>query len=385
MARQKFNPQDKLGFDIEVEECPMSFRDHFIVPPFSVLDARAADWQNRKKAWLSLGIRSELGRGENALKFSKTATTGFNDFLKSQMSHEEKVRATLYKSQDRLNEIMSQRRGAVSKTKTTPDSSIRGVPDFGGKAGFNKMSGTSIFDPVLCELAYRWFCPPGGTVLDPFAGGSVRGIVASMLDYQYTGVELRKEQVDANVDQWGEMAEKPFAEGKPTPNWICGDSMKIRSLAKGQYDSIFSCPPYGDLEVYSKDPSDISNMGYAGFLEAYRAIIKRSCSMLKDNRLACFVVGDFRDKKTGALRNFINDTIEAFEDAGLIYYNDAILVTMVGSLPIRAGAHFRNYRKLGRTHQMVLVFYKGSDCSNLKGLFEEAAAEQEGEDGSDEQ
>jgi hypothetical protein len=32
-------------------------------------------------------------------------------------------------------------------------------------------SGTSIFDPVLCEIAYRWFCPQGGTVLDPFAGG----------------------------------------------------------------------------------------------------------------------------------------------------------------------------------------------------------------------
>ena len=40
-------------------------------------------------------------------------------------------------------------------------------------------SGTSIFDPVLCEIAYRWFCPPGGLVLDPFAGGSVRGIIAN--------------------------------------------------------------------------------------------------------------------------------------------------------------------------------------------------------------
>ena len=41
--------------------------------------------------------------------------------------------------------------------------------------------GTSIFDPVLCEIAYRWFCPPAGRVLDPFAGGSVRGIVAALL------------------------------------------------------------------------------------------------------------------------------------------------------------------------------------------------------------
>jgi len=32
-------------------------------PPFSVLDARQGYWQERKRQWLSLGIRSELGRG----------------------------------------------------------------------------------------------------------------------------------------------------------------------------------------------------------------------------------------------------------------------------------------------------------------------------------
>ena len=47
----------------------------------------------------------------------------------------------------------------------------------GGMA--SEQSGTLIFDPVLCEIAYRWFCPKGGVVLDPFAGGSVRGIIAS--------------------------------------------------------------------------------------------------------------------------------------------------------------------------------------------------------------
>ncbi|MGB3312861.1 MAG: DNA methyltransferase, partial [Albidovulum sp.] len=62
-------------------------------------------------------------------------------------------------------------------------------------------SGTSIFDPVLCEIAYRWFCPQGGTVLDPFAGGSVRGIVASQLGRAYVGIELRAEQVAANQAQ----------------------------------------------------------------------------------------------------------------------------------------------------------------------------------------
>lgn len=44
----------------------------FGVPPFSVLNAREGWWQNRKRAWLALGIRSEVGRGENLLRFSDT-------------------------------------------------------------------------------------------------------------------------------------------------------------------------------------------------------------------------------------------------------------------------------------------------------------------------
>ena len=44
----------------------------FLVSPFSVFNAREGFWQDRKRAWISLGIRSELGRGENLLKFSET-------------------------------------------------------------------------------------------------------------------------------------------------------------------------------------------------------------------------------------------------------------------------------------------------------------------------
>lgn len=33
-------------------------------PPFSVLNAREGWWQERKRQWLALGIKSELGRGE---------------------------------------------------------------------------------------------------------------------------------------------------------------------------------------------------------------------------------------------------------------------------------------------------------------------------------
>ena len=35
----------------------------FEYPPFSVWNAREGWWQERKRAWLALGIESELGRG----------------------------------------------------------------------------------------------------------------------------------------------------------------------------------------------------------------------------------------------------------------------------------------------------------------------------------
>jgi ParB-like chromosome segregation protein Spo0J len=40
-----------------------SLAERFGVPPFSVLNAREGWWQNRKQAWIGIGIQSELGRG----------------------------------------------------------------------------------------------------------------------------------------------------------------------------------------------------------------------------------------------------------------------------------------------------------------------------------
>jgi len=112
------------------------------------------------------------------------------------------------------------------------------------------------------------------------------------------------------------------------------------------------------LEVYSNDPADISNKPYAEFLRLYREIIANACSMLVNNSFACVVVGEVRSK-TGEYYNFVGDTIKAFTDAGLAYYNECILITQAGSLAIRVGRQFTSSRKVGKTHQNVLVFCKG--------------------------
>ena len=534
-------------------------KDRFGVPPFSVLNAREGWWQNRKKLWLDLGIKSEVGR-------------------------EEELTYNISK-------------GDVGKR----------IMSAGGS--------TSVFDPVITELIYRWFSNTNSVILDPFAGGSVRGIVAAILGRKYIGVDLRKEQVEANkvqavdlldykedyfantyrnyddltpIEKVGEYFVKRddlFAvngvnggkvrtcyylaqnakglvtagsrespqvnivahiakelgipcrvhtpEGKlspeveaaknigaeviqhkagynsviikrakddaieqgfkeipfgmecceaveatknqvknipsntkrivipvgsgmslsgllhgliennlnipvlgvrvgadPTdrlnkyapknwasmvtlvssdldyhqhekdnnfygltldpvyeakcikfiekgdllwvvgirqtslpvktnqPKWITGNSQNIDNLVTEKADLIFSCPPYVDLEVYSKDPNDLSNMSFEAFKENYSDIIKKSCDLLNENSFACFVVGEVR-KKDGTYYNFVSETIEAFTKAGLSYYNEAILITMVGSLPLRCGNGFTKSRKLGKTHQNVLIFVKG--------------------------
>lgn len=547
----------------------------FLIPPFTILDTRAGYWLERRRAWISLGIRSENGRDD----------------------------ALLYH---------------VSDT-------------FMGKRAQEIGNGTSVFDPVLCEIAYRWFSAEGGQVLDPFAGGSVRGVTAGMLGRNYTGIELRGEQVAENRNQWleigggtkpaveaveeatiadpnemtpvvkigdiwvkrddtfavgtsrggkvraclqivsdavaaggvkglvtagsrqspqvnivatiakqynipcrvhvpaggltpelmeaqalgakivqhpagrnsvivararedakeagwleipfgmehaaiveatakqvanlpkgikrivvpvgsgmalsgilhglkangldipvvgvqvgadptkrlnkyapagwqqmvtiikseldyhdhapttrlGDIALDPVYESKTLPylesgdllwvvgrrssaekkqtntgsvEWITGDSNTMDELLPDEFkaDLVFSCPPYADLEVYSDDPADISNMPYEEFLRVYRSIIAKAVANLKNDRFIVWVIGEVRGTaNNGVYRGFVPDTIAAFEDAGAHYYNEAILVNSAGTLPLRAGRTFAAMRKMGKMHQNVLVFVKG--------------------------
>lgn len=240
----------------------------------------------------------------------------------------------------------------------------KGLKNLAQKKSIN-LTGTSIFDPVLCEVVYNWFSEKGGTVFDPFAGGSVRGVVAEMLGRRYIGIDLSQKQVDANqinADTFG-----------VCPAWHCDDSRNAdKYIQDGSADLVFSCPPYHNLEKYSDHPLDLSNMNYADFIEAYRDIISKSCRKLKENRFAVFVVGDIRDSK-GAYRDFVSDTKRSFLDCGLCLYNDMVLINQYGTAPMRAGLQFSARRKTVKVHQNVLVFYKG-DIREINGLCSEEIA-----------
>ena len=324
-----------------------SMVDRFVVPPFSVLDTRQGYWQTRRRWWLALGIQSEIGRGALG---TEGGTVGAIPMSGSAGEFNRQMRGAARSFREDLmrHEVLIDRSGLNGLGQLQN-------PKYQYAADYSPAPGVSIFDPVLCELAYRWWCPEGGTVLDPFAGGSVRGIVAAYLGHPYIGIDLSARQVEANREQ----AQRILAAGQPVPTWHAGESFETMAGIPGEVDLVFSCPPYYDLEVYSDEPGDLSAMPrYVDFLEAYRRIIERACSKLRDGRFAVFVVSEIRGPD-GTYRGLVPDTIEAFRAAGMRYYNDAVLLNAVGSLPLRAGVYFEASRKIGRGHQNVLCFLKG--------------------------
>jgi ParB-like chromosome segregation protein Spo0J len=69
-----FDPIDIRNLDSfgHLERTAGNLADAYLLAPFSILDTRSAWWQERRRGWLALGIKSELGRGDNALRFSQT-------------------------------------------------------------------------------------------------------------------------------------------------------------------------------------------------------------------------------------------------------------------------------------------------------------------------
>ena len=314
-----------------------SLTDRFVIPPFSILDTRKGYWQARKKVWRS--IIGDLGESRKDMliqspevkykdlylktrKHREELGIGFKEYLEKYVSDEVKEREA--------SKVLSQ--------------------------------GVSLFDPVLSEIICRWFTPYGGAkIFDCFAGDTQKGLVFGQCGFDFTGIELRQEQVDIN---------NRVIEGRNLPiRYICDDGQNVaKHIAASSMDLLFSCPPYYDLEVYSDLDNDASNQGsYEEFLDILRNAFSAALGCLKDNRFAVVIVGDVRDKKTGCYYNFVDDTKRIFKENGAALYNELILVETGASTALRASRYMES-RKVAKMHQNVLVFYKGN-TKEIKNIY----------------
>ncbi len=298
-----------------------SLYDRFVIPPFSVLDANSGTWGKRKTQWLQQGIVSSSGRDAPLLI--------------------------------RRGNLLEKARNKKSFSEWT--------------------RGQSVFDPVLAELVIRWFSGRGALVVDPFSGGSVRGIVAAMLERRYIGVDVRQEQVDANRDQAARL-------GVDDARWFHGDARSIDQIIDaGAADLVFTCPPHGSLEVYSNQDDDVSAMKPNAFMAAIRKAVQASYRVAKNDSFIVYVVAEFR-LRDGSYPNFVGKVIEWFQEAGALLYNEAVLYTKTVSTALVAGSQFEGSRKLAKTHQNIIVFKKGDpdredlDAEEAEASFKEYSA-----------
>lgn len=311
---EDFNMED-FGFEFDDEEPEEKYADgekgslkkRFIAPPFSILDSKAGDWMERKRAWREKIGDDGTSRGDAA---------------------------EVFESMSSLSE--------------------------------GKFADVSLLDPVLAEILVYWFMPDavyGVNCFDCFAGDTVFGFVASSLGKKFTGIELREEQAEFNQSRCD--------EHMLNARYICDDGRNIlQHIPKNSQDFFFSCPPYYDLEVYSDKPNDASNQEtYEEFYAILDEAFTNAMECLKENRFAVVVASDVRDKKTGGYYDFISDIKKTFTNAGLSIYNEMILLNPIGTSALRANRLFRN-RKVCRVHQEVIVFYKG-DQKNIPDYFGE--------------
>lgn len=221
----------------------------------------------------------------------------------------------------------------------------------------------SEFSPALVEIFTYWFCKKSGHILDPFCGGAVRGLVSINNGFKYTGIDVRAEQIDDN---------KKITENLNGINYICADSLDYTKNCTEKFDMLLTCPPYGNLEVYSDLKEDLSNKNYSEFLILYKQIIINSINKLNENSFAVIVLSDFRQKDKGGyfgkINPFVSDTIQiVHENTNCYLYNKGIIISAIGSAGMRADKIFR-YRKLTKIHEEFLVFYKG-DFMEIKNKF----------------
>jgi DNA modification methylase len=220
----------------------------------------------------------------------------------------------------------------------------------------------SVFPAPLCEwILLRYGGNPGNSILDAFAGGAVRGAVASLMGFSYLGFEIRQEQIDENsatLTRLGLSARYVLSDGR-----FMGQDLP-------QFDCGLTCPPYHSLEKYSDLPNDLSNMRtYEEFNAGIFFCAKAYFKHLKPDAFCCIVTGLFRDKLSGELIDFPAHTALNFQEAGFLFWQSITLAKNPASAPKRASNAWKGL-KLVPASETLLVFRKAATakgaCVNVK-------------------
>jgi hypothetical protein len=275
-------------------ELPSLFAEGFAVygpsphqhPPYSVLDAAGGWWQRRRAYWQALGVTDAGDRPT----------------------------------------VISRGPSAAS----SESGNVEAIPR------------ESQFSPVLTELLVDWYSEPGDLVFDPFCGGPIRGVVATMMGREYHGVDVRVEQIEANRVAYPDL----------DYIWRVGDARS--AVPHRAANLVLTCPPYHNVERYSDQNNDLSAMSWPAFVESHLAAVQSARMILDDGGWAAWVVGDFR-APDGELRRFPDLVASQMSAAGFTIWNRHIVRHPLVTAQMRYGPVWRSSNKATTTHAEVIV------------------------------
>jgi hypothetical protein len=201
---------------------------------------------------------------------------------------------------------------SVKRIETLPVSVLEIGAQEGGRRGEglqdskSSRSEYSHFPREVASLCYELFLRDATRVFDPFAGWGERHAFAREFGKNYTGFDCSQKSIDEARKVYG--VDNTLADSRTDPI--------------PDFDGLITCPPYWNLERYSKHGLD--GLGtWDDFCDGYGLVLRRCYNAAKPGAKLCIMVGDWR--KSGRYYGLCHLTRSVMLDAGAETFDEVVV------------------------------------------------------------
>lgn len=217
------------------------------------------------------------------------------------------------------------------------------------------METISVFPSVITSAYTTLLSKEGDMVFDPFCGHNSRAEDVLSLGRKYYAYDVHtfpinftKESIQDNYDS-------------NDYELNLGSSAKVK-YQDGYFDFSITCPPYGDVEKYSKlykeeVKDDLSDKNYEDFLKEYSQCLSETYRVLKTGSFFVLVLGNWF--KNGKHINAMGDTINICEGLGFELHDLNIYNRRSN---IGGDLNYKNFilvsKRFPTIHEYIMIFKK---------------------------
>jgi len=221
---------------------------------------------------------------------------------------------------------------------------------------YNDKDLLSEFNPTVAKNIISFWSEPKDIIFDPFSGRT-RALVSYAMDRAYVGCEVSKDVITYMSNKFTDL--KLYDDDNFNVDIINDDCINIDNKYPDiQFDMVFTCPPYYNLEKYESCEGQLSDIKkYDVFMTELTRRLDVAVDKLKSGGYMCIVIGDFRrNRKYITLHS---DLIQLMKQNDNIKLHDVIAIQ---NLPFATAAFYfgarRKYKYTAKAHEYLLIWKK---------------------------